>query len=105
MFSSFFNVCGFKFGLVSFRLRSFLKQRKKAAQSKNKVKKMLLFKTNYKGGFIRVKHLSNLYWVFVQFPNGGSAQIHFRSRAQAFKFVSFLGVKTSKDQQQINLFN
>jgi len=65
---------------------------------------MLLFSSKYKGGFIRVKHIRRIYWVFVQFPNGGSAQIHFRSRAQAFKFVSFLGVKKSKDQQQINLF-
>ena len=68
---------------------------------------MLLFKSRYKGGFIQVKHLRNLYWVFVYFPNGGSAQIHFGSRAQAFKFARFIGAKkaTDKQQQQHNLFN
>ena len=65
---------------------------------------MLLFSSKHKGGFIRVKHIRRIYWVFVQFPNGGSAQIHFRSRAQAFKFVSFLGCKKQQPQQQ-SLFN
>ena len=67
---------------------------------------MLLFKTKYKGGFVRIKHIRRIYWVFVQFPNGGSGQAYFRSRSQAFKFVQFLGVKNATDQgQQQNLFN
>ena len=65
---------------------------------------MLLLKTKYKGMLVTIRHIPKWYWVNFHFPNGGISAVHFRSRAQAFKFVSFLGCKVEQQQQQ-NLFS